>query len=51
MEHSERVNFRIMEELERLGIELASPTRTMLVVNEPKRELQHAARNCGSQFL
>lgn len=39
MEHSERVNFRIMEELERLGIELATPTRTMLIVNEPKRQL------------
>jgi MscS family membrane protein len=39
MAHSERVNYRIMEELERLGIELASPSRTLLVMNEPQREL------------
>ncbi len=39
MEHSERVNFRIMEEFERLGIEFASPTRTLLLVNDTKREL------------
>jgi small-conductance mechanosensitive channel len=39
MEHSERVNFRIMEEFERLGIEFASPSRTLLLVNEPKRDL------------
>jgi small-conductance mechanosensitive channel len=39
MAHTERVNYRIMEELERLGIELASPSKTFLVVNETKREL------------
>ena len=39
MAHTERVNLRIMEELERLGIELASPTRTMLVFNDSKREV------------
>jgi small-conductance mechanosensitive channel len=39
MDHTERVNYRIMEELERLGIELASPSKTLLVVSDNKREL------------
>jgi MscS family membrane protein len=37
MEHCERVNYRIMEEFERLGIEFAFPSRTVYVVNQDKR--------------
>ena len=36
MEHSERVNFRIMEEFERLGIEFAFPSRTSYQKNAKK---------------
>jgi small-conductance mechanosensitive channel len=35
MEHAERVNLRIMEEFERLGIEFASPSRAIYVSNNP----------------
>jgi MscS family membrane protein len=35
MEHAERVNLRIMEEFERLGIEFASPSRAIYVANNP----------------
>ena len=31
MEHCERVNYRIMEEFERLGVEFAFPSRTVYV--------------------
>ena len=34
MEHSERVNFRIMEEFDRLGIEFAFPSKTAYVKNQ-----------------
>ena len=36
MEHSERVNFRIMEEFERMGIDFAFPSKTSFV-NGPKK--------------
>jgi MscS family membrane protein len=35
MEHSERVNFRIMEEFERMGIEFAFPSKTSFVKKKP----------------
>jgi small-conductance mechanosensitive channel len=35
MEHCERVNYRIMEEFERLGVEFAFPSKTMHLVSEP----------------
>jgi small-conductance mechanosensitive channel len=31
MDHAERVNLRIMEEFERLGVDFATPTRTLLL--------------------
>ncbi len=34
MEHCERVNYRIMEEFERLGVQFAFPSRTVYVVNK-----------------
>jgi potassium efflux system protein len=37
MEHCERVNFRIMEEFDRLGVEFAFPSRTVYVKNQNKR--------------
>jgi small-conductance mechanosensitive channel len=37
MEHSERVNYRIMEEFDRLGIEFAFPSKTAYVKNQNKR--------------
>ncbi len=36
VEHSERVNFRIMEEFERMGIEFAFPSRIAYVKNKQK---------------
>jgi small-conductance mechanosensitive channel len=36
MEHSERVNFRIMEEFERMGIDFAFPSKTSFVKNAKK---------------
>jgi small-conductance mechanosensitive channel len=36
-EHCERVNFRIMEEFDRLGIEFAFPSKTAFVKNQIKR--------------
>lgn len=36
MEHCERVNFRIMEEFERLGIEFAFPSKTSFVTHTKK---------------
>lgn len=36
MEHSERVNFRIMEEFDRLGIDFAFPSKTAYVKNQKK---------------
>lgn len=37
LEHCERVNFRIMEEFERLGISFAFPSRTIYVAGEAHR--------------
>jgi len=43
-EHCERVNFRIMEEFDRLGVEFAFPSKTAFVKNPIKRGLApHAA--------
>ncbi len=39
MDHCERVNFRIMEEFERIGVEFAFPTKTLFLAGDPKREL------------
>jgi len=36
MEHAERVNYRIMEEFERLGIDFAFPSKTTYVKNQKK---------------
>ncbi len=36
-EHSERVNFRIMEEFDRLGIDFAFPSKTAYVPNQNRR--------------
>jgi MscS family membrane protein len=36
MEHSQRVNFRIMEEFERLGVDFAFPSKTAYVKNAKK---------------
>jgi MscS family membrane protein len=36
MEHAERVNFRIMEEFERLGIDFAFPSKTSFVKKDKK---------------
>jgi small-conductance mechanosensitive channel len=38
MEHSERVNFRIMEEFERLEVDFALTSKTMYIASEPRRE-------------
>lgn len=44
MEHCERVNFRIMEEFDRLGIEFAFPSKTTFVKTQTKRDvIAHAA--------
>jgi len=42
-EHCERVNFRIMEEFDRLGVEFAFPSRTVYVKNQSKRSTTSVA--------
>jgi MscS family membrane protein len=37
MDHCERVNYRIMEEFERLGIDFAFPSKTAYVKKPPQR--------------
>jgi MscS family membrane protein len=39
MEHCERVNYRIMEEFERLGVEFAFPSRTIYLAGDSQRGL------------
>jgi MscS family membrane protein len=39
MAHTQKVNFRILEEFEKAGIELAFPTRTLYLASDPKRPL------------
>jgi small-conductance mechanosensitive channel len=39
MEHAERVNLRIYEEFERLGVSFASPTKTVYLAAEPGLQL------------
>jgi MscS family membrane protein len=46
MEHSQRVNFRIMEEFERLGVDFAFPSKTAYVRNTKK--VTAAGREPGS---
>lgn len=51
--HAERVNLRILEEFERLGVEFAFPTQTLYLARDERRQLavemlnqgEHAARN------
>jgi potassium-dependent mechanosensitive channel len=46
MEHSQRVNFRIMEEFERMGIDFAFPSKTSYVKKDKK--ITAAGREPGS---
>lgn len=39
MEHTERVNMRILEEFEKLGVEFAFPTKTLFLAGDPNRQL------------
>jgi small-conductance mechanosensitive channel len=48
MEHCERVNYRIMEEFERLGVQFAFPSRTVYVVNKEENPAAHALDRGGS---
>ncbi len=45
MEHSQRVNFRIMEEFERLGIDFAFPSKTAYVKKDKKITATGASRD------
>jgi potassium-dependent mechanosensitive channel len=53
--HAERVNLRILEEFERLGVDFAFPTQTLHLAGDERRELavrmlsngNHASRNGG----
>ncbi len=40
LEHGQRLNLRIMQELEALGVEFAFPTQTLYLAGDPQRELQ-----------
>ena len=50
MEHTERVNMRIMEEFERLGVEFAFPTKTLFLAGDPNRELSVRLRQDQPQL-
>jgi small-conductance mechanosensitive channel len=39
LEHCERVNYRIMEAFERIGVEFAFPSRTLYLAGDPQRDL------------
>jgi len=47
MEHCERVNYRIMEEFERLGVQFAFPSRTVYVVNQDEHASTQAPARSG----
>jgi MscS family membrane protein len=38
-DHAQKVNFRIMEEFEKAGIEFAFPTQTLYLAGDPRRQL------------
>lgn len=40
MAHAEKLNFRILEEFEKAGIDFAFPTRTLYLADDPKRRLK-----------
>ncbi len=44
LDHTERVNLRIMEEFEKLGVEFAFPTQTLFLAGDPNRELSVRVR-------
>jgi potassium-dependent mechanosensitive channel len=48
MEHCERVNYRIMEEFDRLGVQFAFPSRTVYVVNKEEQAQAKAPARDGS---
>jgi small-conductance mechanosensitive channel len=48
MEHCERVNYRIMEEFERLGVQFAFPSRTVYVVNKEENDSKNSPAHGGS---
>jgi potassium efflux system protein len=45
MEHGQRVNLRIMEEFERLGVSFAFPSRTVYLANDSARGLKMRVAN------
>lgn len=47
--HSERVNLRILEEFERLGVEFAFPTQTLYLARDQRRQLAVEMLNSGGQ--
>ncbi len=49
MEHCERVNYRIMEEFERLGVQFAFPSRTVYVVNKEENGVRTRPRAAAPQ--
>ncbi len=40
MAHAEKLNFRILEEFEKAGIDFAFPTQTLYLADDPKRRLK-----------
>ncbi len=49
LEHGQRLNLRIMQELEALGVEFAFPTQTLFLAGDPQRELQVTVRQQGRE--
>jgi MscS family membrane protein len=49
MEHCQKVNLRIYEEFERLGVDFAFPSRTLYLAGDAKRELAVRLSSNGSQ--
>lgn len=51
MEHAQRVNLRVMEELTRLGVNFAFPTQTMVLTNDGDRPLLIRTTRDGEALL
>lgn len=49
MEHCQRVNLRIVEEFERLGVDFAFPSRTLYLAGDSKRELSVRLSQSGTR--
>jgi potassium efflux system protein len=51
MAHGERVNLRIFEEFERLGVSFASPSKTVYIATDPNQQISMNIAGAGSDVI